>query len=123
MRRLLFDPSRPRQIKTFDLDGVARRVALRWSDRNTAWYLDVYDMEGGAVQLGARVAPNAVLVADLNRAEPEEEHGGVLVALGRSDYTRYDLCTESGINIYYVTRVEYDDMIASMIESEDLLVT
>lgn len=106
--RLTFDPQNPKQNQAFSLDGRQYLVRSVWKDRLRGWYLDVRLADGTGVALGARVAPGGLLVPDMNRWDPTAEAGGLLVAIGRSDYAREDLGQVGGVNVAYMTRAEWD---------------
>lgn len=54
---------RPSQIFTVNLDQVAYRMKVRWNDRVTAWYIDLYDISGQAIFLSHRLLYNRVILS------------------------------------------------------------
>lgn len=121
MKRLLFDPSLVRQIGPVALDGTVYRVRMTWRDRLRGWYLDLYLADGTAVSLGNRVCAGGLLVRDLSRHDDEAPAGGVLVALGKDKYVREDLSLDGGINVYYLTREEWEGTLLDT--SEDVQIS
>ncbi len=121
--RLNFDPSKPKQSQNVSLGGRQYTIRAVWKERLRGWYLDVRLIDGTDVALGARVNASGVVVRDMSRWNADLEAGGVLVATGVNDVIRESLGQQGGLNVYYLTRDEWDAAEASIATGLDLLVT
>ncbi len=124
MLRLQFNPDLPKQPQLVTLGDQSYRILSTWRERLRGWYLDVSLTDGTDVALGVRVAAGGVIVPDINRWDDSSEAGGVLVAVGKDNYVREDLGVDGGINVKYMTRAEYDIVLAAAVDTSiSLLVT
>lgn len=67
-----------------ELDGVQFRLEFRYVDRDDAWYLSIYDVDGIPLRMGLRVVPQWPLLqlwADENRP------GGEMISLSQGGVT------------------------------------
>lgn len=123
MRRLNFNTNFPKQVLVVPLGDRTYRIRQVWRERLRAWYLEISLVDGTEVAMGMRVAAGGVLVSDMNRWDSAGEAGGVLVATGRDLYAREDLGVQGGINVYYLTRTEWNAALATAPSGDlDLLV-
>jgi hypothetical protein len=120
---LNFDTSLPKQTQVFSLDGRQYKIRAIWRERARGWYFHVSLPDGTGVSDGARVAAGGLVVPDLNRWDDEAVAGGVLFAYGKDEYAREDLGQPGGINVAYLTRSEWDTVLAEAANLYSLLVT
>ncbi len=121
--RLNFNPLLPKHTQIVSLESRQYRIRAIWRERARAWYLDITLVDGTGVAAGARVAAGSAIVPDMNRWDDEGVAGGVLFGYGQDEYAREDLGQPGGNNVGYLTRGEWDLVLATAATDYDLLVT
>jgi hypothetical protein len=123
MIKILLNTESARQIGTVVLGGTSYRIRAAWRDRLRGWYIDLQTAGGVPIVEGMRVSAGGLIARDLDRLDEGAVGGGVLLCAGRDKYVREDFGVDGGINLYYLTREEFDAAMATVATPEDVRIT
>lgn len=80
-------PLIPAHRQTVELGDNLFRLRLVWRDRNSAWYVDLFERDGTPLRYGKRLSAEWVPLHEV--MDPRED--GMIYVVGSGDYEREDL--------------------------------
>ena len=91
-------PTRPADTQTVTIGETQYRMRLTFRARTASWYMDLSELDGTAIILGARVSPSWGPLFKIPRtAKPD----GEFTVVGPDPYSR-EMFTQSGqLNLFF----------------------